>query len=371
MSDPVRFLSAFTFHPAYLEAFYRQNPELVAASHREQVAALVSGGFSDCHLLSAPLGQLGWTTADVIANDPVSQGAWAREHGFDDVAPPADGGEITRRQIEAFRPTILYSNDVVHLKSALLSVRERPPLVVAWRGFPLPRGLDLSDFDVVLTSFDLIFEEAKAAGAGKVLRFAPGFSDHNPALAEPREIAWDVVLSGTLTRHHQRRIRAIELLARASRNRAARFRFGLFIPDVWALSPFARRLNRGARWAHDMTRLLRSARIVVNVDVDSFGAQPPNMRLIETTGAGAFLLTPAHPRLKELFEPGEEVETFGDENELIAKIDRFLADAEAREAIAARGQERCLRDHSIARRAGEFKAMMESELTTSRVARRS
>lgn len=118
------------------------------------------------------------------------------------------------------------------------------------------------------------------------------------------------------------------------------------MPDAKALSPLVQNLNQPALWAHDMLRLLRSSKIVVNIDIDAFGAQPPNMRLIEATGAGAFLLTPHHPELDKFFEPGAEVETFRNANELISKIQYYLADSNAREQIARKGQERCLRDHS-------------------------
>lgn len=69
-----------------------------------------------------------------------------------------------------------------------------------------------------------------------------------------------------------------------------------------------------------MLRLLRSARIVVNIDTDAFGAQPPNMRLIEAPGAGAFLITSHHPELAKFFTPGEELETFPTPQELASKI---------------------------------------------------
>lgn len=118
------------------------------------------------------------------------------------------------------------------------------------------------------------------------------------------------------------------------------------MPEAKPLSPLVQNLNQPALWAHDMLRLLRSSKIVVNIDIDAFGAQPPNMRLIEATGAGAFLLTPFHPELKNFFEPGVEVETFRNENELISKIQYYLADSKAREQVALCGQERCLRDHS-------------------------
>lgn len=363
MSADIRFLNAFTFYPAFLDDFYRQNPGLIDAGHAAQVAGLVASGFAEGHMLTGELNALGWRATDVIANDPVSQSAWAHENGLADLAQSRDCAEITRRQVTALTPEIVYTNDVINLSSVFFrSLPSRPPLIAGWRGFPVPTGLDLSAFDVILTSFDRIVDEATKAGAKTVLRFAPGFPDRHPVVAEPRRLDWDVVFSGTVTRHHLKRIRTIEFLAEASRDGITGFRFGLFMPDVSALSPETQALNRGARWAHDMVRLLRSARIVVNIDVDAFGAQPPNMRLIEATGAGAFLLTPAHPELKNYFEPGVEVETFRTENELMAKIGYFLGDTAACDAIAAAGQARCLSDHALSRRAVQFKEMMERQL---------
>ncbi len=78
MSIPVRFLSAFTFYPTYLQYFYRRNPGMAEAAHVIQVTALVRGGFADGHMLTPYLDKMGWTTSDVIANDPVSQvTSWA------------------------------------------------------------------------------------------------------------------------------------------------------------------------------------------------------------------------------------------------------------------------------------------------------
>jgi spore maturation protein CgeB len=147
-----------------------------------------------------------------------------------------------------------------------------------------------------------------------------------------------------------------------SRDAAAPFRFGLYMPNAAFLSPFAQTLNRGAVWANDMLRLLRSARIVVNIDVDAFGGQPPNMRLIEATGAGAFLLTTAHPELPKFFEPGREIDTFRTPQELASKLLFYLAQPERADEMAARAQERCLKDHGLSKRAAWFADLMRAAL---------
>jgi len=97
-------------------------------------------------------------------------------------------------------------------------------------------------------------------------------------------------------------------------------------------------------------------------NVDAFDNQPPNMRLIEATGAGSFLLTPDHSELPSFFSPTEEIETFRTPAELMAKIRYFLSDEEAREAIALRGQQRCLKDHALSARALWLKDILIEEL---------
>ncbi len=353
-----RFLQINTFYPAYLMDFYAARPQLMNASYDTQINTLLDDGFADSHIFTRPLRRYGFDTMQVVANNSVSQGAWLTEQGL------ATGGKVdaalaTLRQIERFAPDIVYTTDVETLHSGFFRrLEKRPPVIAGWRGFPLPPQTDLSGYDLILTSFDRIFEEAMARGAKHIERFHPGFPEDSPVLKEPRKIEWDVVISGTVTHQHLRRIQIINMLAEMSRDPAAPFSLGLFMPNASALSPLAQSLNRGARWAHDMLRLLRSARIVVNIDVDAFGAQPPNMRLIEATGAGAFLLTSHHPGLAAFFELGVEIETFRTPQELASKILYLLSEPGLCDEMAARAQERCLRDHGLSKRAAWFADIM-------------
>ena len=86
------------------------------------------------------------------------------------------------------------------------------------------------------------------------------------------------------------------------------------------------------------------------------------MRLYEATGVGTFLLTDAKRNLGELFEPGVEVETYGDADELVEKARYYLDHEEVRAAIAEAGQRRTLRDHTYARRMEELVALLTSRL---------
>jgi spore maturation protein CgeB len=155
------------------------------------------------------------------------------------------------------------------------------------------------------------------------------------------------------------------LIWRASRGEdgGAPFGFELFMPDVSMFPPAMQALNKGSVWGNTMLRTLSRSRVTINVAVDGFDVQPPNMRVIETTGAGGFLLTNAHPELGRFFIPGEELETYATGDELIGKIRHYLVHTPEREAIARRGRIRCLKDHSIAASAQRFRAMIESKLT--------
>jgi spore maturation protein CgeB len=103
-----------------------------------------------------------------------------------------------------------------------------------------------------------------------------------------------------------------------------------------------------------MYRVLARSRIVVNRHGDIAEGFANNMRLFEATGMGALLLTEEATNLGELFVPGQEVETYADADELVAKIRALLADEDRRAAIAAAGQRRTLDDHTYARRMVEL-----------------
>ena len=360
----MRFLQITPFYAAYLTDFYKARPGLKDASYAGQIDALLNDGFSSSHIFTRALRSHGFETFHVVPNNPHTQAAWLREQGR--AGEAVDGTRVTQLQIDAFAPDIAYTTDIAMFQTAFFQgVKKRPPVVAGWRGFPFPPGIDLSACDLVLSSFDRIFEEAKALGARHVERFHPGFPENTPVVGEPRIFQWDVVFSGTVTRQHLRRIHILNMLAEMSRTPGMSFSFGLFMPDASALSPLAQSLNRGAVWADDMLRLLRNARMVVNIDIDAFG-QPPNMRLIEATGAGAFLLTTHHPEIAAFFEPGEEVETFRTPQELTAKILYYLSEPAKADDVARRGQERCLRDHALSKRAAWFADIMRGAMARAR-----
>ena len=98
-----------------------------------------------------------------------------------------------------------------------------------------------------------------------------------------------------------------------------------------------------------MHRILKNSRIALNIGIDLAKEETGNMRMLEATGLGTFLLTEHRANIRNYFEPGVECETFASSGELEEKVRYYLAQADEREAIARRGQARCRRDFPMSR----------------------
>lgn len=101
-------------------------------------------------------------------------------------------------------------------------------------------------------------------------------------------------------------------------------------------------------WGDALYQLLRESKIILNITRTHFyGAETGvNLRIFEALAAGAFVLTDYCEEIAELFEVGVEIETFSNAKELKAKVDYYLANPEKREAIAQRGRDKLIKNHT-------------------------
>ena len=136
-----------------------------------------------------------------------------------------------------------------------------------------------------------------------------------------------------------------------------RFRFKLWGTD-WdgdpLLAPFLQ--LAGARVSsEDCVRIFNAT--AVNINLHSSiqakdlvtGGDFVNPRTFEIAACGAFQLVDRRALMPELFA-ADELATFGDIAELVPRIEYYLAHPDERAAIAKRGRERVLRDHTYAAR---------------------
>jgi hypothetical protein len=120
---------------------------------------------------------------------------------------------------------------------------------------------------------------------------------------------------------------------------------------AWGDEGFAALAGSGATWrgpaghVHELNRIYGNAR--VNVDIGRlYQRDIVTMRVFDVLACGGFLLTEWSDALPALFDVGRELDTFRTADELLAKVDHYLAHPDEARAIAERGRARVLRDHT-------------------------
>jgi spore maturation protein CgeB len=84
------------------------------------------------------------------------------------------------------------------------------------------------------------------------------------------------------------------------------------------------------------------------------------MRLYESTGTGTLLVTDWKENLGEMFDVGKEVAAYRSTDDCIAQIRYHLEHPEARDLVAAAGQERTLREHTYRQRMEQLVSIVGS-----------
>ncbi|MBE0569820.1 MAG: glycosyltransferase [Deltaproteobacteria bacterium] len=133
--------------------------------------------------------------------------------------------------------------------------------------------------------------------------------------------------------------------------------------NEWGGCPALKEVLRrgGARVdTEEIVKIFNASRININLHSSSYheGVNPDgdfvNPRTFEIASCGGFQLVDRRSGLADLFRIGEEVACFDGLNDLRAKIAHYLARPEEREAVAEKGRQRVLRDHTYERRMDEM-----------------
>lgn len=164
-----------TFYAPFLDAAYR-NPSLAQASYAEQVTHLLDSGFSAGHMVTPYLPALGHEAFTCIGNCVPLQKTWLRETLSEaDLKKGYTLKQVMAMQIEAFQPDILYASDPTFLDSSLIAtLTHKPKLCVAWRAAPTASTVDLSGFDLTLTSDPSFRAICERLGARRIAYHFPG-----------------------------------------------------------------------------------------------------------------------------------------------------------------------------------------------------
>ena len=179
---------------------------------------------------------------------------------------------------------------------------------------------------------------------------------HRPAAPDPR---FDAALSYLGTYADDRQAALERLFIEPARRRPdARFAIGgaqypqdfPWTPNIW----FVRHLP-----AAEHPAFYAASRLTLNVTREAMARSGwcPSGRLFEAAACGVPILSDCWDGLEAFFEPGREILLARTTEDALAALD--LSDAELA-AVARRARERCLSEHTAARRARELVAALES-----------
>lgn len=377
MADSKRGLKIFivdTYYPEFVHRLYRDHPNKATASYDEQLVWLLHYHFGTGDSYSFHLRALGYDARDAIADVWQLQEQWAKEHHFKLRRSPmplprflqsyADRVTLYKAlfsQITEFQPDILYMQNLSFCDPLFLrKIKRKVRLLVGQIACPLPPAVFLKPYDLILTSFPHFVDRLRKLGVQSEY-FKIGFEERilEELSTTPPEKKYDVVFIGGFSSVHQHATQALEALAAVVPVHV----WSAGIQHLHVNSPL-RRQYHGEAWGMDMYRIIRQAKICVNRHSAAAEQYANNMRLYETTGLGTCLFTDAKKNLGELFAIGKEVVVYHSEEELIERVQYYVAHDDEREAIARAGQQRTLRDHTYRQRMIELDNMLQRYLHT-------
>jgi len=411
----MRLLKLGIYYLTYLQNFYAKRPKLKRQSYALQHRALIADCFGSSDFWTDALTKLNYETTDIIANAEFLQKSWASENAvnFDENDWLF---EIAAAQIKQFRPDVLLVADYSTFTADFLKnlKRECPSiyLVLGWCGAPYNDSSVFREWDVALSCVPEMVADFRAKGIRSHHvnhAFAPRILNRINLKSEPDV---DFGFVGSIVRQNQFHIERERLLLELVESTNLRIWSELKRPSFkQRRNVFARRKAHGivhkargagvseqllntlpvvrkiARWKSppnfeqyvderiarqtrsplfgiEMFQQLLDTRVVFNNHIDISPVSASNMRLFETTGVGACLLTDWKENLSELFEPDTEVLTYRSAEECVEKVKYILEHEDERRAIAAAGQLRTLREHTFDNRAARIDEIIRSVLNS-------
>jgi len=393
-----KLLKVSSYYRDFLEYYYRLYPEIVNAAYHEQHLHLMEQYFAWSDNYAQILGNKGIEVMEIVANASPLQQAWQREFGQSRALTASD---ILMAQIKWFKPEVIYFQDSVTYNGSFVEqIREKCPsvkLVVGNLCAPFSsmqiEGFMAFDFFTVCSPF---FSQAlKRYGIDSCMiphafdgRILTKINENNPYPETPfiflgsifadegfhsvrRQLLEELVNQKIdfsfygnlpdknrigLLKRQASYLAATSLTKVGLRKVAEAFtpiRKGLVhehLPRGLKLSPKLYQMVKSPLFGLEMFKALSKSRIGFNIHLDCAGNYAANMRMYETTGVGACLVTDWKSNLHEFFDDNSEIVSYKTQEECIEKV-KWLIDHPVECAeIARKGQQRTLRDHNFENR---------------------
>jgi spore maturation protein CgeB len=99
-------------------------------------------------------------------------------------------------------------------------------------------------------------------------------------------------------------------------------------------------------WGEEYAKVARFSKVFLAFDAKPEIRKSMSARMYTAVGCGAFYLCKYVEGIEEVLEPGREIVTFHDEDEMIEKIKYYCGRDDERKKIAEAGQKRVLNEHT-------------------------
>ncbi|MBL7928259.1 MAG: glycosyltransferase family 1 protein [Bacteroidia bacterium] len=381
-----RFVRLTNYYPQVIDWFYKTNPAAASASYNRQYQNISANVLDQVSAYIHELNNFGYEATEIISNAKDLQLAWLIENRF---TPTLPVNETVLNQLKKLKPDILWIDDLSlaepYFISAIRSSIPELKLLITHLCAPYNKSIEtkLKFFDLVITCTPAFANELKSLGLNSTLIYH-GFDSRildflKPVPAQQHAI----VFSGSLytgSAYHQGRIRFLEKMINAGldleifANTESRLKFTARKIYELLKHDFGRSLNtkyysrnlkqkiKAPVFGKEMYTLLGNSKICFNMHGEVAGNSAGNIRLFEATGMGTCLVTDYKDNIHELFEPEKEIVTYRSAEECIDKIKWLLNHPDDMEKIAKAGQQRTLRDHTIAKRAAQLNEIISRHL---------
>lgn len=351
----------WTFYEKYLISIYQKNSDLYNFSYQEQLDCLLSDTMGWNVAIAKKLENHGHNVEILIVNSEPLQRAWAAENGCEFNIQNWQYA-IPLAQVKDFSPDVLWIGSIFkYFGDFLGQIKPYCKRIFAWTACPMPKKLNLSHIDCMLTShtnYQSFFREQGMAA--EIL--LPAFETKilNTIGNKKRDIACSFV--GSLSWAQIERINTIKTLSdhapiQVWSKSPTLLSKGIFKPGF--LSAYLKFRSIKCKiypsvWGMDMYEILARSGITINVHGEIASGLAGNMRMFEATGMGTLLITEDAPNIRELYEPDKEIVTYKNSNELASIVNYYINNTEERNSIARSGQIKTLKNHNTETRSQDF-----------------
>ncbi|MBW7875390.1 MAG: glycosyltransferase family 1 protein [Candidatus Cloacimonetes bacterium] len=345
-----------------VEALYNKDQSLSEKPYAEQVKAIRNSSILMLDFVGH-MQNLGTEAEEIYFQiEPLKQ-AWARENSLH---PDTDEYEILKRQVQNFKPDILYVDDSYILGDRVEDLLKSVPGLKISLGRCGSAMTDRAKSQIRYYSHvigvSLHFVNILQEMGLKSFEVKQGFEDTLLPLLRPETFpeSCDVLFCGSFYAmeggHHLRMSIFWDLV-----DLPCDFviRTGTLKPRPIPLEgpsykdKFIQRVGHLVKPEVSGLRMLEAymnAKLGLNSHLDANGPLANNMRLYEVTGVGTCLVTDKKVNLPELFEEDREVVTYSSADEAKEKIRWLLDNPFERKKIAEAGQKRTLSEHTTRHR---------------------